>query len=864
MEEGAFQFNNIRIENRTNKVQQLNINLDNSGILNLLGSKQHQLTLQAGELRTIPFRFTPRNNRELSWQQVNVSISVIGTSYTTNESFIVRNSPSSNWKASLLQPNIIIPANSSSSQLSFIVNNLGNTPLVFATRIESSLQGLVPGEINPVILEAGTSQVINIPIDTKEFYLSKASSVEVLLYLRNSNGEQKMLRQLITPIGSVYRGDVSAWHSIPLSVEANIMNIGTGRPFVILGAQGSLQTGEHDQLNVNLRSNNFYDGYATNSYQASIQYKHKDVSLTAGTILDYNQFMFDGNGLRLNIDKENSRWQISALQSRNNEQSLFEAKQQTRINTLVSWKGNSVVQIDRQKSHNNYLHLSTLQFNFSSRTQLQVHAGYGAENIRRPKLDTIVGGWQAGINFTTSSKHWLLNSTVSMFPKNFPGINKGSQYQLHELRYRYNSFSTGPYIETNSRHINQFNDSLMNELLTIDNQEYGWRLGMQKKNFSLVLSPGLLRQNQDSASNQKVDLYKLSLNTSWQINDKWSISIYSNVGKMFTGKTTPLIIHNHFMSIQSRYVGIHARWDEGPYYYYEVKNYLQTKKQGRRIQVSPYADIMISKWHLNYRAQLNYSLDNNVSGQQLFHAYHSLQFDMARPGINIALNAQHDFTGTMTPLFNLGIRKRIVMPVLPNKRSRKAGIILFLDTNNNKIHDEGEQTITHARVNVQGNWIETNAKGQLNLEQVGDDMLELDMSNIQQLRGWIPNGGYKQQINIGKSSTYYIAFSKSRMISGRINMIMDENSELFIPVDGIRISATSQDGKTYQTLTGQGGQYYLNLPAGNYLVSLNTAAFDQQFNSVEPVKQVDLENNDTLQVDFEVRQKRRVMNIQKG
>lgn len=863
MEDGAFQFNNIRIENRTHSVQQVHINLDNTGLLNLTSPKQQQITLQAGELRTIPFRFTARNQQQLSWQQVGVSISVMGGSYTTVKSFIIRNPPSSKWKASLVQPTMIIPANAEHSQFSFFINNLGNTKIAFSTRIEASMQGIVPEEIHPVQLEAGASQLIHIPINTKEFQLTRSRSVEVLLYIRSSNGEEKMLRQLITPIGSVYRGDVSAWHSMPLSVEATMMNMGTGRPFVILGAQGSLQLGLHDQLNIQLRSNNFYDGYATNTYQASVQYKHRDLSLTAGTILDYNQFLFDGNGLRLQVDKENARWQLSAIQSRNGEQSLFDAKQHIKLNKRLSWKGNTVVQLDRDQLQENYLHLSTLQFDISSLTSLQLHAGYGAENYRRQKMDTLVGGWQGGISFNTSLKRWSLNSSISLFPKNFPGINKGSQYQLHELKYTYNKFITGPYIETNSRRINQFNDSLLNELLTIDNKEYGWRLGFQSKNFSLVLSPGLLRQNQDSASNQRVDLYKLSLNSSWQLNEKWSLSFYSNAGKMFTGKTSPLFIHNHFMSIQSRYVGIHARWDEGPFFYYEVKNYLQSNKKTRRIQVSPYADLMIRKWHLNYRAQVNYALDNSNATQQLFQAYHSLQYDAVKAGINIAINAQHDFNGTMTPLFNLSIRKRLELPVIPNKRSKKAVIVLFLDANNNKVHDKDEQTISNARVNVQGNWVETNGKGQLILEQLGDDKVQVDLSNIQQLRGWLPSGGYKQQVIIGKGAAYTIPFSKSRIISGRIHMVMDENSELFVPVDGIRITATSRDSEIFQTLTGQDGQYYLNLPSGDYLLNMNTGAFDQQFKAVEPIKQVDLKHNEQLQVDFEVRQKKRQMNIRK-
>jgi hypothetical protein len=82
-------------------------------------------------------------------------------------------------------------------------------------------------------------------------------------------------------------------------------------------------------------------------------------------------------------------------------------------------------------------------------------------------------------------------------------------------------------------------------------------------------------------------------------------------------------------------------------------------------------------------------------------------------------------------------------------------------------------------------------------------------------------------------------------------------------LDGIRITAIASNGVVYNTLTNDNGEYSFNLPAGNYIVNVNQAVFDDKFRMSEPSKPADLINNHHLKLQFEIRQKTRLINIKR-
>lgn len=55
-----------------------------------------------------------------------------------------------------------------------------------------------------------------------------------------------------------------------------------------------------------------------------------------------------------------------------------------------------------------------------------------------------------------------------------------------------------------------------------------------------------------------------------------------------------------------------------------------------------------------------------------------------------------------------------------------------------------------------------------------------------------------------------------------------------------RLTATDESGNVFSCLTDKKGTFFFNLPAGQYIVLLNAAAFDEQFKPTETSKIADL------------------------
>jgi hypothetical protein len=203
------------------------------------------------------------------------------------------------------------------------------------------------------------------------------------------------------------------------------------------------------------------------------------------------------------------------------------------------------------------------------------------------------------------------------------------------------------------------------------------------------------------------------------------------------------------------------------------------------------------------------------------------------------------------------------MPVLLNKNSANLNIKLYLDKNTDGKFNEGDEPVSNAQVIAADAMVMTNDQGVIVFRNIDRKIIHLDLSHISHLKGWIPKAGYNQLLTPGTEPIAYIPFSRSKVISGNLLLIRDEKSSLSMDLEAIRMIAVDSSGETFYTLTNAEGEFFFNLPAGNYTISINQAVFDENFRPVELTKLADLINNEQLQLQFEIRQKKRQLNIRK-
>ena len=867
LEENAFAFNNISLLNNSASPLHIQLTLGAPDAIDIVSATVVNIEIKPHESQTVPFRFTAaKKNSAIAWYPVGIEMRIAEGGQVINRSFYIRPKENTKWKALLRQPTITFVETDKEISFDIYIENTGNSDDEYTFTISTPLELSIPKKNYTVNLPAGAHR--NVPVKVlltpKDIWQLKREDVEI--FIRGKNSEQKMLRQTVVKMGHSYSGTVSSWYKMPLSVELNLNNLSSNQPFAFVNLRGYTPLKGGAQLNMLFQSDNIYRNFSANTHLATAQYVKGPWRITGGSIVDFNNFLVDGMGAKLQYNGPDNRlFELMGVKSRLGNTQQFNMKVARKLGGRLLFFSNSFSNRDLVKKTNSYLTLNRVDWIMSPRTKLSIEGGAGMEKLSRVKLDTTLPGLQTGYHFESTGKHYQLNSQVTVYSKNFPGINKGFTYQLHEARLLANHFFAGPYLELNKRAYNNAEDSLVNYLFNIDTKEYGMRTGVQGRRFSMVLSPGLLTQIQDSLNSVKADMYKLSLNTNWQLSDNWWFSLFSNIGKVYVPGTGHPSFYsmNNLMNLQSRRYGLTVRYDNGPYYYYEIKQYLSHATAVKRLQIAPFAEQPILKWNLFYRLQLNYLHEAPAKTDYLV-AYNNLLYSAPRLGLDAGVTAQVNLINQATPYINLTIRQRLQMPVARNKKSKNFRFVLFQDSNNNGIFDKGEEPVRQARTGVDNDLVLSNDRGEIDFRNTDKTSFILDFSQISTLRGWIPKLGYRQPFTPGNQKINYIPFLPGKVLTGRLSLTRDEKSNLTMQLDGIRITAVSADGKTYATLTNAEGEFFFNLPAAEYTVTLNAEAFDETFRPAETSKSVDLVHNNLLNIQFDIRQKKRQINVHKG
>jgi len=869
IEENNFAFNSISLLNKSNQVLHAQMGLSGPGYVDMISAGLQDIELKPGIAQVIPLRFTLHTpEAPAAWEPIVAEVRIRELNEISRTAFFIKPAESVQYKAVLQQPNISLLENDREVSMGIYIANTGN-------RNDSYLINLQPGHqlnfdpIGYVIdLAPGESRVITprITLSPKDLlYLRKD---EVTIFIKSRLGEQKMLIQHITRVGSTYAGTADQWTKMPLTVEMNLQNFFGDRRFVSFNAQGMLRFKDNGQLNVLLQTDNFYHGHTGNSHMYTLQYAKGPWRITAGSLLDYNNFLVDGMGGRVQYHAAGNRmYEVMMVKSRLGDTRQFNFRTIQPLNRQLNFSTNVFVNNDVKAGQTASLALNKLDWTLSNRTHLSLEAGGGMEKVSNPKVDTTLYGAAAGYRFDTRGQHYLLSSAVSWFDKNFPGINKGFLYQLHEARYLWGEAFTGPYYEVNKRGYNDVRDSLLRYLFNTNNREYGLRFGWYRQGLSVVLSAGVFSQLQDSASAPESRMHKLSLNASWQLTNRWTLALLATAGRVSINGTTqpvkPFGSFTNFLTLQTNRYGLQLRYEKGPYYYYEIKQYLHEPTNWQRIQVAPFVELPWQKKNLFFRLQANYLHESQQNTSYLM-VYHNIQYALPKAGLDLGLTMQANVTAKEQPLFNLSIRKRLDAPVIRNRQARNFTIRLFLDKNNNGLLEEGEETINQAQVTLNNNLVITNERGAIIVSNAGEEVFVLDCSAAGIAQGWIPQQGYRQRLHVpAGQKLVLIPFIRSKTVAGKVVIIRDPNSTSNTPLSGIRVTAQSVRGESFYTLTDENGAFYFSLPTGTYTISVNRAALDASFVMVEGSKTADLENNESLNLQFEIRQNKRQINIRR-
>ncbi|MEZ5069777.1 MAG: hypothetical protein R2751_02115 [Bacteroidales bacterium] len=112
---------------------------------------------------------------------------------------------------------------------------------------------------------------------------------------------------------------------------------------------------------------------------------------------------------------------------------------------------------------------------------------------------------------------------------------------------------------------------------------------------------------------------------------------------------------------------------------------------------------------------------------------------------------------------------------------------------------------------------------------------------------------------------HYLPLVESYKVMGRIIIDRDPNTnEGVISAEGIRVTATSETGETYSTLSTSFGTYVLDLPkSSSYEINIYNV-FGENFRLERGSYRIQFTENRTINLDFRFIERRRAIQFDNG
>ncbi|PID91523.1 MAG: hypothetical protein CSA96_07975, partial [Bacteroidetes bacterium] len=212
----------------------------------------------------------------------------------------------------------------------------------------------------------------------------------------------------------------------------------------------------------------------------------------------------------------------------------------------------------------------------------------------------------------------------------------------------------------------------------------------------------------------------------------------------------------------------------------------------------------------------------------------------------------------------LGLRKSFDIQQ-PRMAYYDLTIIGFNDLNGDGIKDENEKPISNVLINIsrdpdkntskRSGFAEvsmiTDPQGEVYYENLPEGVYDLSITPLSNLENLFFLHGNQQTIDMIEDKIHYLPLVESYKVMGRILIDRDPNSnEGIVSPEGIRITATGENGEKYSTLTTGYGTYVLDLPrSSSYEVNVYNV-FGENFRLERGTYRVQFTENRTINLDF--------------
>jgi len=246
---------------------------------------------------------------------------------------------------------------------------------------------------------------------------------------------------------------------------------------------------------------------------------------------------------------------------------------------------------------------------------------------------------------------------------------------------------------------------------------------------------------------------------------------------------------------------------------------------------------------------------NNVNVHGSYKLPHSMSLEINYSQMKNALFQNNGMTNYR---LDIGLVKKLNQQRTKKGEKGSLELLVYLDLNGNDHYDVGEPLAINTIVKINNDLFTTDMLGKVYYNEIPGGDYNI---SILQSAGYV---GENTAIFVNGKTYLQIPLHKMAVLKGSILLQKQEFSyETDENINNIRIIATDSKGKNYAAITDDRGEFVLYLPVNEYTIHVNPSSLPAQYELIDAVKTVKVNNGFNTPVVFKVLVKKRQIIIKK-
>ena len=829
--------------------------------INIAFTKVIDTTIQANITSYFSVHYTLLDRSDKEWSSIQAYVYSSDDLLLQQHNFVVHLSKISKWSAYQNSTPYFLMHSIDTQKVLIHLYNEGNVnERIKATVIPAThLKKEVSGWADSIILAPKKNMQWALSIPIKYLIKKKEKKAVPIILISSSSGKVIKLPITILIPGSTYSKALNT-NSEDVYIQTETGQVWRNNTTQTrLGINGKIRIDSSAFIDFRYRDFSFMQYAKLPTSFASITYHSKTAFLYVGNLIETNDFFVDGLGLRFKRNLSSSDFGFTLAKDRVRDayftnwqwkhqllyKNLFATAQITTYANIGSGTQSAIPQIQ-------------VQWRDSNKTSIKFFIGTSRERLQKIKFDTILLSNMQGYAFHTKWKLLNIQSSLLHYGKNYAGGNRGLDQHNHSILFQQRPFSVKVFYTSNDKSFLYANDSAMYLLQGVASREVGLSVSWAQRQIFHQIQPSVFTQYVDDVAGIRSNIYKLMYNGRWNWG-KNSFTLLGNIGvnKITQNYTHYAYVHNIRAEIINADVRLALEWNKGPYFYYDVKRYIEDNSHTNNnlyltLQKTwNFASINLSMQSYATFQSINPSVGNNLG------LSHYIQYSPMNWNADIGLLMQWNTTAAASNFIELTFRKRWTKDIQSLFRSKKR-ITLYQDKNGNGHLDNNENLLANKPIWVNEQLLMTNAKGQIAIKHSDVPTYNISLNDIETSTEWAPTNGYEQQVVVDKNVD--IAFQANGIIRGRLEVLKAKFTVGSIQLDGIKIYIRNEFNR-FTTVTDVNGNFEMPFPKGAYTISVDENTLSDNLVTTIIPQPVNVASQASAYVSITLQQKERAIKI---